>query len=543
MRFEIHETVQTPDPEVVLRALEMCSREVSSDVVRFGDRITVRGLGPSPRSKNKHDTTVFCVNAENNETVIQGEVNFQASALLGETSQQDVVRSKLDDLFEQMKAQIQLDSLRVAAYAAARRSASSTATAVVDRSKETNATELRELEQPREKMASSMAPETLMEAMTAAPDAGWGATALVAEPREVSQPDQRTEFRYRHIEEPKDDVARVQHRPAEVKDGRESAIFSAEPFESERPKEAEQVLAKENVVDPTSAVESELAEEPTWTARTPPPPPYRLRVEEDRTSVWKKFVLGATVMVILLALAGGAFYLYWSHRDLSAPPASIAAKPLPLPADPMPTSELSKVPEPPPAKVLAPSGPIAEPPTNSAEPPTKGAEPPTNSAEPPTNSAELKLWLQGWAASMRTKDANAQAAFYADKLDRYLDQRNVGRSAVLRDREATIRMRKGLWTVKMENIVIERQTASEAEVRLMKHFIDEPEESEILESYVPTRLTLKRINGQWKITSELDQPTISVTPWKAQGDVSGDRNKPGVVEAQPEMLCVDGCVS
>jgi len=115
---------------------------------------------------------------------------------------------------------------------------------------------------------------------------------------------------------------------------------------------------------------------------------------------------------------------------------------------------------------------------------------------------------------MRTKDANAQASFYANTMDRYLEQRNVGRDAVLRDREATIHMRKGLWTVKMEDLVIERQTGSEAEVRLVKHFIDEPEQSEILESFVPTRLTLKRIDGQWQITSEQDLPSLSVTPWK-----------------------------
>jgi len=145
---------------------------------------------------------------------------------------------------------------------------------------------------------------------------------------------------------------------------------------------------------------------------------------------------------------------------------------------------------------------------------------------------------------MQTRDANAQASFYADKLDRYLDQRNVGRAAVLRDREATNRMRKGLWTVKIEDIVIERQTDSEAEVRLMKHFIGEPEQSEILESFVPTRLTLKRIDGQWKITSEQDQPTISVSPWKAQGGVWRDQDMPGVKEeAQSSTACVSGCAS
>jgi ketosteroid isomerase-like protein len=501
MRFEIHETVQTPDPEVVLRALEMCSREVSSDVVRFGDRITLRGLGPSPRSKNKHDTTVFCVNAENNETVIQVEVNFQASALLGETSQQEVVRSKLDDLFEQMKAQIQVDSLRVVAYAAARKSAVAS-TAVADRPEEARTVELRELEPPEEKKtASSVAPETLMEAMTAAPDSGWGAAALVAEPQKVTQPDRRAEFSYRRIAEPNDDVARIEHRPAGVKDGPERAIFSAETVESERPKEAEEPLAKEKVSDSTSAVGSEHAEEPTWAARTPP---YRLRVEEVRTSGWKRFALWTTALVILLALAGGAYFLYWSRRDLPVSPASVAAKSFPIRANPLPKLDTKPSPKPDTTK----------PPETS---PATKAPSPDSSVESATSNPDLKLWLQSWGASMRTKDASTQAAFYADTVDRYLNQRKVGRGAVLRDREATIRMRKGLWTVKMEDIVIERQTSSEAEVRLVKHFIDQPEPSEILESFVPTRLTLKRMDGQWKITSEQDLPALSITPWKSKG--------------------------
>ena len=231
MRFEIHETVQTPDPEAVLRALEMCSLEISSEVVRSGDRITLRGVGPSPRSKNINDTTVFFVNAANNETVIQGEVNFQASALLGEASQQEVVRSKLDELFGQMKAQIQLDSMRVAAYTAARRSAASStgaasSTTVVDRPEDPSAIELRELEPAEEKLwpseektASAAPPETLIETMTAAPDSGWGAAALIDidVPQEIALPE-ITESLH-HIAEPSASSRPVEHRSADVKDG------------------------------------------------------------------------------------------------------------------------------------------------------------------------------------------------------------------------------------------------------------------------------------------------------------------------------------
>jgi ketosteroid isomerase-like protein len=470
MRFEIRETVQNPDPEVVLRALEMCSRELSSDVVRHGDEITLRGVGPSPRSKNKNDTTVFRVHLENNETVVQGEVNFQASALLGDSSQEDVVRSKFVDLFEQMKAQIQLDTLRVATYAAARKSAA--ATAVVDRSEE-RTERLRTLEPPEETI-SSVAPETLIEAMTAAPDLGWGAAALVDEPRADVSPAQIDESDY-----------------SDYKPRRVSGVEKI--FESS---DAEQTVAQERISQPKFEVEPDLAEEPTWEARTPP---YRLLLEDDRMSGWKRFLLWVMALVVLLATAGAGYYYWLRHRTAPSPVVVVA------PADRVATHS---APRPVPKVVPRKAGELS----SAKVAPSADATP-----ESGASSSDLKPWLQDWAASMRTKDANAQAAFYADTLDRYLNQRNVGREAVLRDREATNRMRKGLWTVKMEDIVIERQTGSEADVRLVKHFIDEQATSEILESFVPTRLTLKRMNGEWKITSEQDLPSLSVTPWKGKG--------------------------
>jgi hypothetical protein len=485
MKFEIRETVKNPDPEVVLRALEMCSREISDDVTRFDDRILVRGLGPSPRSKNKNDNTVFRVNAENGETVIVGEANFQASALLGDASQEDVVRSKLQDLFEQMKAQIDLDTLRVATYAAARKSAAGTA--VVDRSEEPDVEPLRASKRSEGKRASFVAPETLTEAMTAAPDLGWGAAALVAGP----QPENIS---------------------PSSNDEPEKVIASKKTFESEQTADAERAVNPEQRAQPRFYGEPELPEpklpeeEPTWQAREAP---YRIRIEDDLRSGWKRFALWTTMLLVLLAVAAEG-YFYWSHGDLYWPQQKFSWPHRQIAASPMPVAV--------PTVAVAPnSAPTLDKRKAAEIAPAKPAPLPESTSESATNSAELKLWLQNWAASMRTKDANAQAAFYADTLDRYLNQRNVGRDVVLRDREATNRMRKGLWTVKMEDVVIERQTDSEAEVRLVKHFMDEQETSEILESFVPTRLTLKRLNGEWKITSEQDQPSLQVTPWKNKG--------------------------
>ena len=112
VRFQTTETVQTPDFEIVLRTLETTLPEISSEVVRDGQRITLRGLGPSPRTRNPRDITILHVSSDDATTVIHADVTFQASALLGATSQDSVVRSKLDYVFDQVRSQLSLETRR-----------------------------------------------------------------------------------------------------------------------------------------------------------------------------------------------------------------------------------------------------------------------------------------------------------------------------------------------------------------------------------------------------------------------------------------------
>src|ERR1700678_2820207 len=96
----------------------MCLRDISKEVVRSGDQITLRGLGPSPRAVNYNDKTILSVSAEDDKTIISADVSFQASAFLGEASQDVVVRSKLEQVFEQMKSQIDIEKRREAPLSA-----------------------------------------------------------------------------------------------------------------------------------------------------------------------------------------------------------------------------------------------------------------------------------------------------------------------------------------------------------------------------------------------------------------------------------------
>jgi hypothetical protein len=119
LRFQTSETVSVQDAELVLRTLEVCLRDISNEVVRSGDQITLHGLGPSPRAVNYNDKTVLSVSAEDDKTVINADVSFQASAFLGDASQDAVVRSKLEQVFNQMKSQIDLEKKRDAASSVA----------------------------------------------------------------------------------------------------------------------------------------------------------------------------------------------------------------------------------------------------------------------------------------------------------------------------------------------------------------------------------------------------------------------------------------
>jgi ketosteroid isomerase-like protein len=717
MRLEILETVQTPDREMVLRALEMCSREVSGKVVRFGDRITLQGLGPSPRAKNLRDTTVFCVNAENDKTIISGEVSFQASALLGDQPQGDVVRSKLEELFNQMKAQISLDEHAVLAP-----SALPATVAAIDASEEGFMETLAQNREPEirseipahgpaaavsvaeselstgseqnveveriaapeqsvavesnlelernvwldelfsqlkaqveldERLAANagaevttteiispiaviadsavandisekesvgpVAPDRVTELVNGSSESGSAELESTAGSEECAEPefavqaehDAGTEHTVKpkpHVEpdlgfDLKDNVwleelyhlmnaqvdldessvaqdaiaaasidladptatagaasVSTEDLPAKeatfaVAPDREPEVMSAtaestledqtpvaklevatgskQITEGGRPaelaqnaevessaepqpnSELKQIVALEESIDTQQTAPREDSSEAVQAVKGQPstepgqsvwlqhvteldlhaPRPLEVRkvviAEDEDTPPKKRLGMWATGWVALLLVAAGSYFLYRSHFNPEVPSVQTTEQPGANTAD---------------------SSPATEPP-HVAD--TKPLLPPTRSqiTDPAVQGADIRVWLENWATAMRTRDANAQAAFYADTVNEYVGKYDVSRDAVLKDREATIHMRKGLWTVKMEKVVIERQTKSEAEVRLVKHFIDEPVPSEIVESFVPTKLTLKRTaGGGWRITSEQDLPASSSAP-------------------------------
>jgi hypothetical protein len=383
LRFQTSETIAIRDAEMVLSALESCLREMSSQVERLGDRITLHGLGPSPRVKNYRDTTVLCVNAEEDRTVIVADVSFQASSLLGDVRQDEVVRSKLDEIFDQMREQLRTDrGQRPRVVQVAKEEV----TPVVER--------VEEVSVPRSFETAEKS--VVQEAVVAAPVAG------MAEP--VMQ------MRAQIISSPQEDGVRW---------GRIVGVIAA----------ALVLLAAGYVL---------------------------------RGGEWRRSAAWAAGAVRRLEASG-----------VSVPREGTAT---------------------------------------SAESGSDGAKAPVKADEAfyARETEDPKVWLGEWADAMRTRDPMAQASYYADRVERYMTTRDVSREEVAAKKREGIAGRRGLWTVKMEDVVVERRTASEVDVRLVKHFMEAPVPGEMAETRVRSRLRLRRVDGAWEIVREEDLPDAGI---------------------------------
>lgn len=112
--------------------------------------------------------------------------------------------------------------------------------------------------------------------------------------------------------------------------------------------------------------------------------------------------------------------------------------------------------------------------------------------------------LRQWELAQSSRDAAAQAAYYAVPVEQYLWRRNVSRRDLEALKQQEISRRHGAWTMKAENVAIRRR-GDEAEVSLVKHILEQPQGSgRARERFIPSQLTLKNSLGIWWITSERD---------------------------------------
>jgi ketosteroid isomerase-like protein len=124
--------------------------------------------------------------------------------------------------------------------------------------------------------------------------------------------------------------------------------------------------------------------------------------------------------------------------------------------------------------------------------------------DPSSFNRDPRRWLEQWAASQRTRDANRQASFYAEDVRPYLTLQEASRDAVYEDKRRSIDNRRGLWTFTIEDVTIRRESADTASVSLRKHFMMQAGSVQVSEQRMRSLLTLKRTQDGWRIVGERD---------------------------------------
>jgi hypothetical protein len=444
VRFQTTKTIFVEDPELVLRALETCFQNTSLDVIREGPEIILHGLGPSPRAINRRDTAILRVETENNQTVIKADVTFQPSCLLGDTPQNEVVSHKLDQVFEQMSAEIAFEQSRKL-----RQSSPSGARPA------------------RHVYSEAISFDHQTETAPAAP--APSASAAIVEPAAEPAPSIVELLPLAELPVPPAIIPEL--IPLVEQLGTTTPADSAEiPADEIKPAPAAEISPVIPSTDPTNrtlpspAIPTSKSEAPQLSLLPPAQPSH---------IPWP-----ALITILCLALvAFGIYFVQHDHLLTASTPAQIEAPA--TPSTPAPAAEAPPAPQP-------------------------AATLPAPASLSPINVADARAWLENWVAAMRTRDPVAQSSFYADPVDNYLGKPNVSRAEILGDKKASIQNRNGLWTVKLEKIALDPQSENAINVRLVKHYIAETEPAQISEQFVRSRLELKKIDGQWKITSEQD---------------------------------------
>jgi len=433
LRIQTTEMLATPDVEMVLRVLEWSLRDVSIETVRDGQRITVRGLGPSQRTMNRNDIAVVDVATEDHQTVVRADITYQASALLGTAPQDDLVRSKLDRVLDRVRMELGTKSLPgVASWSAEPMGSQGGEVPEV-----VNPVEFEHYLEPemggRREQFAEPAGEPAVEAET----------VHEVEPVVEAEP----------VRGPEPEVVAVENAPVTSR--------------------VESIAVETDVEKPVAVVDSNVPE------RGDEVPIFQSFHPEEETKTPKRWGLLATLACMLAAV--GLFvawpYLVGLVHERMNPSSTVA-------------EEKAAIGGPEVAKHAA-----------DAQMPDANSVIARNEAI--HKESDPRVWLESLADAMRGQDAGEQALFYADPVEHYALKSNVSNADVWLDKKNAIQSRSKVWTVNLEDVVIEPRPDESLRVRLTKHYTSgQVEGGKVSEQYIHSQLKLKKIDGQWKITSE-----------------------------------------
>ncbi len=445
MHFQISEILEATDVDLVVHLLEESLRALAKDVVRTEQELVAFGIGPSPKVKNGNDKAVFHSSAVDAGVCVSVDVNYQASGLLGNTSQNEVVRDKILSAIHEAKTGLRHRSAGPPPPSAKRRVEKAVASPVV-------------VEVP-----------VVVEA-----------PVVVEQPVVVEKP---------VVEEKVVVAAKAKEVPAKVAEVVAESVAVAPVAVAAKPASAEVrvtpaasngAVAAKSVPAAQAAKVKPAADLPKLKSALmlreelqlmPMRVPLEGFGEEEKSS---GSVLGWVAVLLLCAGSGGGWVAFRAHKAE-------------VPAVAQTASAGS-------AAAEVDHAPVVEPPEAIAEPGyvVKVEEP------------DLTTWVQNWADAMGSRDPEAQTAFYADPVDRYFLTPHVGHAALLESKRAALESREASSTLKINDVEITRQTPDSASVRLVKRFVSESPKYGPVKQTVRSQLKVNRIDGAWRITEEHD---------------------------------------
>jgi Ketosteroid isomerase homolog len=513
LRFQTKDRVPCDDAELVLAVLEDRLHTLAHEVVREGRRITLFGLGPSPRAVNPRDKTMIDVSAVDGVTTIDADVTFQASSFLGEVPQDQIVRGKLERVFDEIKAELGLNARRDATNGTSMarkvvpiKSAAAEPVVVITSADGNPGRPEAAKEMIAETEAAAAPPRDVSSAVVEETQIAESASAPVAAIARVDEEPKEITATASLYEEPVEAAAAA---PAPIVAQDSIRIVFAEPepqIESLAVKEAEPFAIIEPEPVPIAKPEPVAVAKPkpkpkpkpvavakaklVAVARPRAKVPVEMRRESERwvadalsgldekePGTWRRVGWTAAAVGLVAIVIFGARDLVNMDKmpDADASPVTVSAMTSTPVSAPLPAS------------------------TTAAAPTTASAPEPKPSL--PSESDDPAEVVKQWEQAMQSRDAAAQAAFYANTVERYFLRNNVGKDAVLADKQAEIDQRKGSWTIKMDRVKVDRQ-GDAATVSLVKHFTMQGDGDRASEWFVPTQLKLKHEDGQWRIVSE-----------------------------------------
>jgi ketosteroid isomerase-like protein len=108
MRFHLTKIIEDRSPVVVTKALEKCLKSEAWKIQRYDKQVVALGIGTSRSAVNLSDKATFEIDFCEGATTVQVEAEYQYTWFLSEESQNHTVHSRIESVFANMRAELDL---------------------------------------------------------------------------------------------------------------------------------------------------------------------------------------------------------------------------------------------------------------------------------------------------------------------------------------------------------------------------------------------------------------------------------------------------